>query len=271
MPLPARRSDNAVWRGAALHRYEALFLPAFFDTLWASGEPKLEFLKGALLDRNRIANGVRWTQRRGRLNRCAVAGKYNEFFPFCFPPLYNDARDGPVSKDPFGPYYSPNKYRYNETDIGAGFDDGGFIVSFPFDLAESKQKLAELKSDRWVDEHTQERPGPPLISVAQRLQRAMRCSSGHCILSKCSRVARRSPCCPKPACLPVWNVLACSLPARAATTALAPNARGGQSAQWLRIDFATYNPSASLITQVMPSLGLCRGLPARVDAGDRRA
>ena len=42
-------------------------------------------------------------QRRSVLNQCSVAGKYNEFFPYCFPPLSDEGKGGPVSKVAFFP------------------------------------------------------------------------------------------------------------------------------------------------------------------------
>jgi len=135
--------------------HEHVFMPSFYDVFWSSGEPKTEFMKGALLERNRIANGVRWTQRRGELNKCSVPGKYNEFFPYCFPPLSDEGKGGAVSKEPYGPYYNPSKYLYNVSTQGTGWDDGGYVIMFPFNLAESEKKLRELKSDRWLDESSQ--------------------------------------------------------------------------------------------------------------------
>ncbi|KAJ1486498.1 Polycystin cation channel-domain-containing protein [Baffinella frigidus] len=160
--------------------------------------------------------------RRGELNKCSVPGKYNEFFPYCFPPLSDEGKGGAVSKEPYGPYYNPSKepygpyynpskYLYNVSTQGTGWDDGGYVIMFPFNLAEGTG---------WDD-------GGDVIMFPFNLAGMGRDDGGYVIMFP-------------------FNLAESEKKLRE----LKSDRWLDESSQWLRIDFTTYNPSANLITQV---------------------
>ncbi|EKX37803.1 hypothetical protein GUITHDRAFT_116110 [Guillardia theta CCMP2712] len=129
---------------------ERKFVPLYYDLFWSNGEAKIDFYKSALLDHNRIANGLRLTQRRAALNKCSPTAKYVPFFPYCYPSL---EAGGVESRQPFGPYYNDQKYRY--TTFPSQGEDNGFVIKLPFNYNDTLTQLRSLKADRWIDEATQ--------------------------------------------------------------------------------------------------------------------
>jgi len=131
---------------------EVKFVPTYYDLFWSNGDPKDEFYKSALLAKNRITHGMRWTQRRGQINECTATAKYNAFFPYCYPSIQDGGKESTV---PFGPYYDESKYKY--TDYTHRYDNAedGYTIIMPFNLSSTQIQLQTLKSDRWIDEGTQ--------------------------------------------------------------------------------------------------------------------
>ena len=131
---------------------EVKFVPTYYDLFWSNGDPKDEFYKMALLAKNRVAHGMRWTQRRGSINQCTVTGKYNQFFPYCYPSLADGGEESIVN---FGPYYDETKYKYTKYNHRYAEDENGFVIVMPFNQTHTQRELLTLKSDRWIDEATQ--------------------------------------------------------------------------------------------------------------------
>jgi len=128
------------------------FVPTYYDLFWSNGDPKDEFYKNALLSKNRVTHGMRWTQRRGRINDCTATGKYNSFFPYCYPAISDGGKESIVD---FGPYYDETKYKYTYYKHRFSEHEDGFVVTMPYNMSQTIVELQTLKSDRWVDEATQ--------------------------------------------------------------------------------------------------------------------
>eukprot|EP00960_Hanusia_phi_P026785 746463-Hanusia_phi.AAC.9 len=129
---------------------EMKFIPLYYELFWSNGDAKIDFYKSTLLNHNRIANGLRLTQRRAPLNKCSPTAKYVAFFPYCYPSLDEGASE---SKLAFGPYYNDQKYRY--TTFANQGEDNGFVVQLPFNYNDTVTQLRSLRADRWIDEATQ--------------------------------------------------------------------------------------------------------------------
>ena len=128
------------------------FVPTYYDLFWSNGDPKEDFYKGALLTKNRITHGMRWTQRRGSINQCTATAKYNALFPYCYPSISDGGKESKVN---FGPYYDGAKYKYTDYKHRYGEYEDGFVVVMPFNETATRVALQTLKSDRWLDEATQ--------------------------------------------------------------------------------------------------------------------
>jgi hypothetical protein len=128
------------------------FVPTYYDLFWSNGDPKRDFYKNALLDKNRVAHGMRWTQRRGLINSCTATAKYNAFFPYCYPNIFDGGKQSVVD---FGPYYDVTKYKYKDYNHRFEQHENGFVFVMPFNKTQTLIDLQTLKSDRWVDEATQ--------------------------------------------------------------------------------------------------------------------
>lgn len=131
---------------------EVKFTPTYYDLFWSNGDPKDEFYKSALLAKNRITHGMRWTQRRGSINECTATAKYNAFFPYCYPSIKDGGKESVVN---FGPYYDESKYKYTDYTHRYGDAEDGFTIIMPFNRSSTMVQLQTLKSDRWIDEATQ--------------------------------------------------------------------------------------------------------------------
>lgn len=94
------------------------------------------------------------TQRRSTVNDCLLQGRFNAFFPFCYPNTLLEGRNGPASYKEFGPYYNVTKYRWSSFGYAGGDSDSGFVVNFDSDALKATKRVAELKADRWIDQST---------------------------------------------------------------------------------------------------------------------
>jgi hypothetical protein len=141
------RSVGDVWAFV-----EVKFVPTYYDLFWSNGDPKDEFYKMTLLAKNRVTHGMRWTQRRGSINQCTVTGKYNLFFPYCYPSIADGGKESIVN---FGPYYDETKYAYTKYKHRYAEDENGFVIVMPFNQTQTQRELLTLRSDRWIDEATQ--------------------------------------------------------------------------------------------------------------------
>ncbi len=57
------------------------------------------------------------------------------------------------SRRPFGPWHDPHKYVWTP-DIAGEFEGGGYMVHFPMVANKISYKLAELKTDLFLDKKT---------------------------------------------------------------------------------------------------------------------
>ena len=114
---------------------------------WYNGEPWKANETNYVLQYHRLLGGFALKQQRVQVNAstCVASKRFRTFYPSCWPVLSGASE----SRDPFGPWYDPKKYRYEDSATG-----GGFSVGFPIDRKLSLLTLKELKADRFLDKQT---------------------------------------------------------------------------------------------------------------------
>ena len=96
-------------------------------------------------------------QRRGASQNCPLETKWGVFAPECTGRTYFEGVWG-GSTEPFvgaHPDAEGNPvYKYEQVDVGLGYQEGGYFQVFKSDAAECG-RLQELKRQRWINKHTE--------------------------------------------------------------------------------------------------------------------
>uniref|UniRef100_A0A6T8KEF1 Uncharacterized protein n=2 Tax=Hemiselmis andersenii TaxID=464988 RepID=A0A6T8KEF1_HEMAN len=110
---------------------------------------------------NRVTTGFRIAQRRSKRENCNLGNKkWDTFVPFgsCHARTYGESLFGAVDKEPFFSADAKTEYSYETVEVGlpgSGSFDVGYFQYFDLNQTFAKEKLQELKRQRWLNEGTQ--------------------------------------------------------------------------------------------------------------------
>mmetsp|Transcript_28016 Transcript_28016/g.65205 ORF Transcript_28016/g.65205 Transcript_28016/m.65205 type:complete len:718 (+) Transcript_28016:321-2474(+) len=143
-------------------------VPEFWDFLsnfngnlmqqsYADGEAIAPQFSNTLLQHNRLTGNYRLLQRRVKGKECTFwETKYSLFFPRCYGRAYIEGLIGDVDMEEFVGSDGVTKYKYEERDQGSELvgKDHGFFIDFGVDSAANAAAIADLRSNRWINEGT---------------------------------------------------------------------------------------------------------------------
>mmetsp|Transcript_26615 Transcript_26615/g.67627 ORF Transcript_26615/g.67627 Transcript_26615/m.67627 type:complete len:727 (-) Transcript_26615:116-2296(-) len=136
-------------------------VPLLYVEQQTNYEPYPLWKDHTLMRFNRVTTGFRIAQRRSKRENCNLGNtKWDNFVPFgsCHARTYSQSLLGSVDREPFFSADAKTEYIYETVEVGlpgSGSFDVGYFQYFDLNQTFAKEKLRELKRQRWLNEGTQ--------------------------------------------------------------------------------------------------------------------